>query len=143
MCATFCSAPSPECWLAQDVRSADPNGFSDPYALVFVGKNKPKKTKIVKKNLSPKWEESFEFPLTRHDTTLQVQVRMIPMSLVRILRTEGRCGIGTPWAATTFWVWFISTWALHMLASPARSKLDGSNCSHTPPKRLRSRVGSE
>ncbi len=48
--------------------------FSDPYALVFVGKNKPKKTKIVKKNLSPVWEESFEFPLTRHDKTLQVQV---------------------------------------------------------------------
>lgn len=59
---------------AKDVRSADPNGFSDPYALVFVGKNKPKKTKIVKKNLSPVWEETFEFPLTRNDKTLQVQV---------------------------------------------------------------------
>ena len=83
---------------AKDVRVADPNGyghawlffaplfrsaalfslcpdrFSDPYALVFVGKNKPKKTKIVKKNLNPVWEESFEFPFTRHDKTLQVQV---------------------------------------------------------------------
>ena len=58
----------------QDVRVADANGFSDPYALVFVGKNKPKKTKIVKKSLNPVWEETFEFPFTRHDKTLQVQV---------------------------------------------------------------------
>ena len=56
------------------MRSADLNGFSDPYALVFVGKNKPKKTKIVKKSLNPTWDETFEFPLTRHDRTLQVQV---------------------------------------------------------------------
>lgn len=77
---------------AKDVRSADANGFSglfffffeafvafvfdsrwpDPYALVFVGRNKPKKTKIIKKNLNPVWEETFEFPFTRHDKTLQV-----------------------------------------------------------------------
>ena len=44
----------------------------DPYALVFVGRNKPKKTKIIKKNLNPVWEETFEFPFTRHDKTLQV-----------------------------------------------------------------------
>ncbi len=53
----ICCSVAYICPHAQDVRSADPNGFSDPYALVFVGKNKPKKTKIVKKNLSPKWEE--------------------------------------------------------------------------------------
>ena len=64
---------------AKDLQSADPNGisllkthllallkpffflegFSDPYALLKLGKGNPKKSKIIKKSLNPKWSQSF------------------------------------------------------------------------------------
>ena len=38
----------------------DRNGFSDPYVKMQIGK-KTVKSKIIKKSLSPRWDEDFEF----------------------------------------------------------------------------------
>jgi len=43
---------------ARDLAVADDNGFSDPYCIITLGKLK-RKTKVIKKTLHPKWNESF------------------------------------------------------------------------------------
>lgn len=43
---------------ARNLMASDPNGFSDPYVRVIFGKQK-KKTKTVKKNLNPFFNEEF------------------------------------------------------------------------------------
>jgi len=45
---------------AKDIRSADKNGFSDPYCTLQVGKQRHK-TKTKNKTLNPEWRESFTF----------------------------------------------------------------------------------
>jgi C2 domain len=35
----------------------DANGYSDPYLVMGVGESRPVKTKVIKKNLSPQWNE--------------------------------------------------------------------------------------
>jgi len=45
---------------AKDLKSADSNGFSDPYVVIKKG-SQTKKTKIVKRNLNPAWNEQFTF----------------------------------------------------------------------------------
>jgi hypothetical protein len=44
----------------RNLKSADMNGFSDPYVELQVGRNK-QRTKIVKKNLNPVWDQKFVF----------------------------------------------------------------------------------
>ena len=47
---------------AEDVIAADRGGTSDPYAVVeFRGIQK--KTKVIKKSLTPKWNETFQFEI--------------------------------------------------------------------------------
>ena len=56
----------------RNLKSCDDNGLSDPYVEVRLlpedpkkkKKEKDQKTKVVKKSLNPRWEESFEFTLT-------------------------------------------------------------------------------
>ncbi|KAL3320939.1 hypothetical protein Ciccas_000385 [Cichlidogyrus casuarinus] len=64
---------------ASELKACDIGGLSDPYAKVYVLpdlKNK-KQTKVVKKNLNPVWNESFQFkvPCTKFgDHTLVIEV---------------------------------------------------------------------
>lgn len=57
---------------------ADSNGKSDPYCRFFMGdeeKNQVYKTEVVKKNLNPVWNESFEAEVkTRIDSKFRVEV---------------------------------------------------------------------
>jgi hypothetical protein len=56
---------------AEDIRACDPNGFSDPY-VVFGDEYQKRlyKTRIIHKNLNPRWDESF-------DITVQGPVNVI------------------------------------------------------------------
>lgn len=45
---------------ARNIPAMDPNGFSDPYVKLQVGKQRHK-TKVVKKCLNPSWCEEFAF----------------------------------------------------------------------------------
>jgi Ca2+-binding EF-hand superfamily protein len=47
----------------KDLLACDSNGTSDPFVVVLIGKRK-KKTSVVWKSLSPKWNESFAFNLS-------------------------------------------------------------------------------
>jgi hypothetical protein len=58
---------------ARNLAVKDANGFSDPYVKLQLGGHK-KKTKVVKKNLSPSWDEEFTFKVKEGDTTLRVAV---------------------------------------------------------------------
>ncbi|KAI3838630.1 hypothetical protein MKX03_030396 [Papaver bracteatum] len=44
----------------RNLKACDPNGFSDPYVKLQLGKQRLK-TKVVKKNLNPSWNEDFNF----------------------------------------------------------------------------------
>ena len=48
---------------ARNLKAMDANGKSDPFLKLKVGDAK-KKTKIIEKNLNPKWNESFEVNVT-------------------------------------------------------------------------------
>lgn len=45
---------------ARNLLAMDPNGFSDPYVKLQLGKQRFK-TKVVKKSLNPSWDEEFSF----------------------------------------------------------------------------------
>lgn len=45
---------------ARNIPAMDPNGFSDPYVKLQLGKHKFR-TKVVKKSLNPSWCEEFSF----------------------------------------------------------------------------------
>ena len=45
---------------ARNLRAMDFNGFSDPYVKLQVGKQRFK-TKVVKMNLNPEWDQEFSF----------------------------------------------------------------------------------
>lgn len=43
---------------ARQLASKDRNGLSDPYCVLTMGKT-IKKTKVIKANLNPRWDEQF------------------------------------------------------------------------------------
>ena len=47
---------------AADLKPSDPNGLSDPYAMLKLGKKalKPSKSSVQKKTLNPAWGEAFK-----------------------------------------------------------------------------------
>lgn len=45
---------------ARNLPAMDLNGFSDPYVRLQLGKHRSR-TKVVKKNLNPKWGDDFTF----------------------------------------------------------------------------------
>jgi hypothetical protein len=45
---------------ARNLRAMDSNGFSDPYARLQLGKQRFK-TKVIKTNLNPTWDQEFSF----------------------------------------------------------------------------------
>ncbi|KAJ1428627.1 VASt domain [Sesbania bispinosa] len=45
---------------AKNLPPTDPNGLSDPYVRLQLGKQRVR-TKVIKKSLNPKWEEEFSF----------------------------------------------------------------------------------
>ncbi|KAG8087292.1 hypothetical protein GUJ93_ZPchr0010g9308 [Zizania palustris] len=48
---------------ARNLRAMDSNGFSDPYVKLQLGKQRFK-TKVVKKNLNPTWDQEFSFSIS-------------------------------------------------------------------------------
>lgn len=55
----------------RNLKNLDAKGLSDPYARVYlVPDEKPsfkRKTKIIKNNLSPKWQETFDYAMSLND----------------------------------------------------------------------------
>jgi len=45
---------------ARNLRAMDSNGFSDPYVKLQLGKQRFK-TKVIKMNLNPSWDQEFSF----------------------------------------------------------------------------------
>ena len=59
---------------AKNLVAADSNGFSDPYAMVGVGKSKKQKTRVIKKDLSPEWNQKFTFKINDPKESVIVEV---------------------------------------------------------------------
>jgi len=58
---------------AEDVIAADRGGTSDPYAIVeFRGIKK--QTKVIKKTLTPKWNETFQFEIGKPSGVLTIDL---------------------------------------------------------------------
>ena len=51
---------------AVGLKSADSNGYSDPYCKLTLGKT-TFKSPIIKKTLNPRWDKDFVFSGTLHD----------------------------------------------------------------------------
>jgi Ca2+-dependent lipid-binding protein len=50
---------------AEDLKACDPNGTSDPYVVLCDERqNRLAKTRIVYRNLNPRWDESVDFSVT-------------------------------------------------------------------------------
>ena len=60
---------------ARNLKAADLNGKSDPYAVITVGKAKSK-TKTVKKTLDPKWGEVYNFDMDRNMAARYIEVEV-------------------------------------------------------------------
>ncbi|KAK2984251.1 hypothetical protein RJ640_010210 [Escallonia rubra] len=92
---------------ARNIPAMDPNGFSDPYVRLQLGKQKFK-TKVVKKCLNPSWFEEFTFKVEDLKEELVVSVLdedkyfnddfvgqiKVPISQVF---DAGDCSLGTAW----------------------------------------------
>lgn len=60
---------------ARDLQAADRGGTSDPFTVAHVGGVKPIKTKVIKKTLCPKWNETLHMTLPAgNEEPLKVQV---------------------------------------------------------------------
>ncbi|XP_024443487.1 C2 and GRAM domain-containing protein At1g03370 isoform X2 [Populus trichocarpa] len=92
---------------ARNLPPTDPNGLSDPYAKLRLGKQKCK-TKVVKKNLNPSWEEEFSFKVEDLNEDLVVCVLdedkffnddfvgLIKVPVSRVFDAEDK-SLGTAW----------------------------------------------
>ncbi|GAU50961.1 hypothetical protein TSUD_378940 [Trifolium subterraneum] len=92
---------------AKNLPAMDPNGLSDPYVRLQLGKQRFK-TKVIKKNLNPKWDEEFSFKVDDLKEELLISVMdedkfliddfvgqlKVPMSLVF---DEEIKSLGTAW----------------------------------------------
>lgn len=92
---------------AQNLPPTDPNGLSDPYVRLQLGKQRYK-TKVIKKSLNPRWDEEFSFRVDDLNEELVVSVMdedkffnddfvgqlKVPMSLVF---DEEIKSLGTAW----------------------------------------------
>ena len=58
---------------ARNIPAMDPNGLSDPYVKIQLGRQKFK-TKVVKKSLNPQWGEEFGFRVDDLNEELVVYV---------------------------------------------------------------------
>ena len=63
---------------ARQLKAMDRNGFSDPYLKLQIGNSTDKRqkcqTKIVKKNLNPQWNETFQLLVTDVNDVLKVSI---------------------------------------------------------------------
>ena len=63
---------------ARQLKAMDRNGLSDPYLKLQIGNSTHKRqkcqTKIVKKNLNPEWNETFELLVTDVNDVLKVSI---------------------------------------------------------------------
>ncbi|MCL7043837.1 hypothetical protein MKW94_011482 [Papaver nudicaule] len=57
----------------RNLKACDPNGFSDPYVKLQLGKQRLK-TKVVKKSLNPSWNEDFSFRVDDLNEELLISV---------------------------------------------------------------------
>ncbi|EKX38147.1 hypothetical protein GUITHDRAFT_77473, partial [Guillardia theta CCMP2712] len=55
------------------LEAMDSNGTSDPYAVIQVGSEK-RKSKVIKKDLNPEWNEKFEMVVSDLNDSLRVSV---------------------------------------------------------------------
>ncbi|WJX23004.1 hypothetical protein P8452_12254 [Trifolium repens] len=92
---------------AKNLPPMDPNGLSDPYVRLQLGKQRFR-TKVIKKNLNPKWDEEFSFKVDDLKEELLISVMdedkfliddfvgqlKVPMSLVF---DEEIKSLGTAW----------------------------------------------
>lgn len=58
---------------AKNLPPTDPNGLSDPYVRLQLGKQKFR-TKVIKKSLNPKWDEEFSFRVDDLNEELVISV---------------------------------------------------------------------
>lgn len=92
---------------ARNIPALDPNGFSDPYVKLKLGRQKFR-SKVVKKSLNPSWCEEFSFRVEDLKEELKIYVLdedkfckddfvgFIKVPVSRVLDAEGQ-SLGTAW----------------------------------------------
>ncbi|KAG2225823.1 hypothetical protein INT45_007067, partial [Circinella minor] len=60
---------------ARNLRGVDRSGTSDPFVRLRVGNKQVHKTKHMKKTLTPKWNETFQCPISSQPTSLNIKVK--------------------------------------------------------------------
>lgn len=92
---------------ARNIPALDPNGFSDPYVKLKLGRQKFR-SKVVKKSLNPSWCEEFSFRVEDLKEVLKIYVLdedkfckddfvgFIKVPVSRVLDAEGQ-SLGTVW----------------------------------------------
>jgi len=61
----------------ESLLAADINGKSDPYVVLKwrdADKKSKQKTKVIHKNLNPRWDQTFTFPYSKNCTVLELSV---------------------------------------------------------------------
>ncbi|KAI7864116.1 hypothetical protein BDF14DRAFT_1837529 [Spinellus fusiger] len=59
---------------ARGLRGMDKSGTSDPFVCVIVGKRPAHKTRVIKKTLTPEWNEAFSVSITDEPTVFDFKV---------------------------------------------------------------------
>lgn len=92
---------------ARNIPGNDPNGLSDPYVKLQLGRQKFR-TKVVKKCLNPSWCEEFTFRIDEFKEELVITVLgedkyfnddfvgQVKFNLSKVFETEGK-SLGTAW----------------------------------------------
>ena len=84
---------------ARGLAAMDSNGLSDPFAVVSCGGVRSQ-TRVISKTLTPEWDETFRFQISRATADLTIELYTTGKRLGRRARRRRRRSSPRPFLAT-------------------------------------------